>query len=48
MKQADRSGARYALILEGAGSPVLRDMRSGEQREIDPGRLAEEIASDNE
>ena len=48
MKQADRSGARYALILEDAGSPVLRDMRSGEQREIDPGRLAEEIASDNE
>jgi histidyl-tRNA synthetase len=48
MKQADRAGARYALILEEGGSPVLRDMRSGEQREIDPGRLAEEIASDNE
>jgi histidyl-tRNA synthetase len=48
MKQADRAGARYALILEEGGSPVLRDMRSGEQREIDPGRIAEEIASDNE
>jgi histidyl-tRNA synthetase len=48
MKQADRSGARYALILEDGGAPVLRDMRSGEQREIEPERLAEEIASDNE
>jgi histidyl-tRNA synthetase len=46
MKQADRSGARYALILGDGGAPVLRDMRSGEQREIEPGRLAEEIASD--
>jgi histidyl-tRNA synthetase len=43
MKQADRSGARYALILEDGGTPVLRDMRSGEQREVEPGRLAEEI-----
>jgi histidyl-tRNA synthetase len=43
MRQADRSGARHALILEGASAPVLRDMRSGEQREIDPGRLAEEL-----
>jgi histidyl-tRNA synthetase len=48
MKQADRSGARYALILGDGGAPVLRDMRSGEQREIEPGRLAEEIASENE
>lgn len=46
MKQADRSGARYALILGDGDAPVLRDMRSGEQREIEPGRLAEEIASD--
>jgi histidyl-tRNA synthetase len=43
MKQADRAGARYALILEDGGAEVLRDMRSGEQREIEPGRLAEEI-----
>ena len=43
MKQADRVGAHYALILEDGGEPVLRDMRSGEQREIEPGRLAEEI-----
>jgi histidyl-tRNA synthetase len=45
MKQADRSGARYALILEDGGQPVLRDMQSGEQRQVDPGRLAEEIAA---
>src|SRR6266511_3667058 len=43
MKQAGRVGARYALILEDGGAPVLRDMRSGEQREIEPGRLAEEL-----
>jgi histidyl-tRNA synthetase len=43
MKQADRSGARYALILEDAGASVLRDMRSGEQREVEPERLAEEL-----
>jgi histidyl-tRNA synthetase len=46
MKQADRSGARYALILEDGGAPVLRDMRSGEQREVDPGRLAEELGEE--
>jgi histidyl-tRNA synthetase len=46
MKQADRSGARYALILEDGGAPVLRDMRSGEQREVDPGRLAEELGGE--
>jgi histidyl-tRNA synthetase len=46
MKQADRSGAHYALILEDDGAPVLRDMHSGEQREVEPGRLAEEIRPD--
>jgi histidyl-tRNA synthetase len=44
MKQADRAGARHALILEGDSAPILRDMESGGQREIDPARLAEEIA----
>jgi histidyl-tRNA synthetase len=43
MKQADRLGARYALIL-GEGAATLRDMESGEQREIDPARAAEQIA----
>jgi histidyl-tRNA synthetase len=45
MKQADRVGARYALILAGeAGKATLRDMSSGSEREIDPARVAEEIA----
>jgi histidyl-tRNA synthetase len=45
MKQADRVGARYALILAGDGKATLRDMRSGEEREVDPSRVAEEIRS---
>jgi histidyl-tRNA synthetase len=46
MKQADRAGARYALILSGDPSNMatLRDMSSGAEREIDPARVAEEIA----
>ena len=45
MKQADRVGARYALILAGDAKATLRDMTSGEEREIDPARIAEEIAA---
>jgi histidyl-tRNA synthetase len=45
MKQADRFGARYALILSGDGKATLRDMSSGEEREVDPARVAEEIRS---
>ena len=44
MKQADRVGAAHALILSGDGGATLRDMSSGEEREVDPGRVAEEIA----
>ena len=44
MKQADRSGARFALLLEG-GTAKLRDLESGEEREVSPDRLAEEIAA---
>jgi len=40
MKQADRSGARHAIILESDGIAKLRDMQSGEQREIDAAALA--------
>jgi histidyl-tRNA synthetase len=43
MKQADRSGARYALILDSGGSGKLRDMSSGSEREIDPAQVSEEI-----
>ena len=45
MKQADRVGARHALILSGAGRATLRDMSSGEEREIDPAKVAETLSS---
>jgi histidyl-tRNA synthetase len=45
MKHADRLGARHAVILDEDGTAKLRDMATGEQREVDPSRLAEEIRS---
>jgi histidyl-tRNA synthetase len=42
MKQADRSGSRYALFLEGSGAN-LRDLETGDQRAVDPDRLTEEL-----
>ena len=45
MRQADRIGARHAVILDENGAAALRDMASGEQRELDPGRVVEEIAA---
>jgi histidyl-tRNA synthetase len=44
MKQADRVGARYALIL-GDGGATLRDMTSGEERQVDPATLVETLSS---
>jgi histidyl-tRNA synthetase len=44
MKQADRSGARHALIL-GEGKGTLRDLGSGEEREVDPATVAETLRS---
>jgi hypothetical protein len=44
MRQADRLGAHHALIFSGGDRATLRDMGSGAEREIDPDRLAEEIA----
>jgi len=44
MKQADRSGARYALILDGEGGR-LREMSSGAEREIDPADAVEELSA---
>jgi histidyl-tRNA synthetase len=44
MKQADRTGARRAVILEQEGPPLLRDMESGEQREIDLAKAIEELS----
>jgi histidyl-tRNA synthetase len=43
LKQADRLGARHTLIVEPGGTAQLRDMESGEQREIEPGRVLDEL-----
>lgn len=45
MKQADRVGARHAVILDDAGAAELRDMRSGEQRAVEVGRIVEELGT---
>jgi histidyl-tRNA synthetase len=42
-KHADRIGARRVLILEAGGSAQLRDMKTGEQRAADTGKLVEEM-----
>jgi histidyl-tRNA synthetase len=44
MRQADRLGAARAVILDADGGAQLRDMSSGEQREIEPARVVEELA----
>jgi histidyl-tRNA synthetase len=43
MKQADRLGAARAVILDAEGPAKLRDMHSGEQREIEVARVVEEL-----
>jgi histidyl-tRNA synthetase len=45
MRQADRLGADRVVIIDADGSAQVRDMRSGEQREIDPGRVVEELGA---
>jgi histidyl-tRNA synthetase len=45
MKQADRVGARHALILAGDAKATLRDMGSGEERKVDPATLVETLSS---
>ena len=42
MKQADRSGALWAVLLEGDGAK-LRDMVSGEQRDAEPATVVDEL-----
>jgi histidyl-tRNA synthetase len=42
-KHADRIGARRVLILEADGGAQLRDMKTGEQRAADTGKLVEEM-----
>jgi len=46
MKQADRSGAEVALILEADGAVKLRNMSSGEQRELSPGDEADAVVGE--
>jgi histidyl-tRNA synthetase len=43
MRHADRLGASHAVIIDADGSAQLRDMRSGEQREIELASVAEEL-----
>ncbi|MGI8462315.1 MAG: histidine--tRNA ligase [Solirubrobacterales bacterium] len=43
MKQADRLGAEKAVILAEDGAVSLRDMSSGEQREIELEKITEEL-----
>jgi histidyl-tRNA synthetase len=45
MKQADRVGARYALILASDRKATLRDMTSGDEREVDPATVVETLSS---
>jgi histidyl-tRNA synthetase len=44
LKQADRVGAGQTLILEEDGSAQIRDMESGEQREVDLANAVDELA----
>ena len=43
MKQADRRGARYTVIVEEDEQLVLRDMSTGEQRAVDESSLIDEL-----
>ena len=45
MKQADRIGARRTVILDEDGAARVRDMDSGEQRELDLAHAVEELSS---
>ena len=42
LKQADRLGARFVAILSEDGA-ALKDMESGEQRDVEPGALVREV-----
>lgn len=43
LKHANRIGARKVLILEADGSAALRDMDTGEQRQVDTANLVDEM-----
>ncbi len=44
LKHADRIGARHVLLLEADGSLQMRDMESGEQHAVAPGRVLDELS----
>ncbi len=44
MRQADRLGARRAVILGEDGGATVRDMATGEQRQVDPASVLEAVA----
>jgi histidyl-tRNA synthetase len=45
MRQADRVGARRAVILDDDGPARLREMSTGDQRELDLARAVEELSA---
>jgi len=45
MKQADRVGAGRVVILDDEGGAAVRDMKSGEQRELDLARVVEAVST---
>jgi histidyl-tRNA synthetase len=45
MRHADRLGARHAVILDADGSAQLRDMRSGDQREVELANVVEQLGA---
>ena len=42
---SDRKENGHALILSGDGEATLRDMGSGEERQVDPGTLVDTLSS---
>jgi histidyl-tRNA synthetase len=45
MRQADRLGASQTVIIDADGSAQVRDMRSGEQREVELSNVVEELGA---
>ena len=45
MRHADRLDVANTVILDEAGSVQLRDMSSGEQREVDVATVVEELSA---
>jgi histidyl-tRNA synthetase len=45
LKHANRIGARHVLILEADGSLQMRDMETGDQHPVAPGKVLDELSS---